>query len=264
MRNLSRAARVDDVELRGDLIRRAEPGFAYERDQRVAVIGGEDGRVAQTELLERIPDAVVGAGLGEMIAAADVASALFLDDRPKMSVGRVDRARVGERVANGDDAGSVGQRLDPFGHDFLAGLGRRSSGAYFEAVVNGHVRCDVGGERVVGVVGRPLDASPERVEIASLLGQPDAIVSQPLQVVVLHGVPPTALSREPLYSGEGFGTDARDRYGLKARAARPSFRRHAQDRGGSFYGGPDRVVEAPSRPRRPYRRRKRPIARREV
>ncbi len=187
MRNLSRAARIDDVELRGDLIRRAEPGFACERDHRVAVIGGEGGRVLETQLFERIPDAVVGARLGEMIAAADVALTLFLDDRPKMSVGLIDRARVGERAANGDDAGPVGQRLDPFRHDFLAGLGRRGDAAHFEAVVDGHVRHDVPGERIIGAVGRPLDASPERVEIASLLGQPDAIVSQPLGVVVLHG-----------------------------------------------------------------------------
>ena len=73
VRDLSRAARIDDVELRRDLIGRPEPGFAHERNDRVAVIGGEHRGVAQAELLERIPDAVVGAGLGEMIAAADVA-----------------------------------------------------------------------------------------------------------------------------------------------------------------------------------------------
>ena len=74
MRNLGRAARIDDVELRGDLIGGAEPGFAHKRDDRIAVIGGERGGVAQAELLERVPDAVVCARFGEMIAPADVAA----------------------------------------------------------------------------------------------------------------------------------------------------------------------------------------------
>ena len=47
MRDLRRPARIDDVELRGDLIGRPEPRLARERDDRVAVIGGEDRRVAQ-------------------------------------------------------------------------------------------------------------------------------------------------------------------------------------------------------------------------
>ncbi len=122
MRDLSRAAGIDDVELRSDLIGRPEPGLAHQRDDCVAIIGREDRGVAQAELLERVPDAVVGARLGEMVAAADIARALFLDDRPVMRIGLVDRGMVGERVADDDDAGAVGQRLDPFRHQFLAGL----------------------------------------------------------------------------------------------------------------------------------------------
>ena len=120
VRHLSRAARVDDVELCGDLIGWPEPGFADQRDDRIAIIGREDRRVAQAQLLERVPDAVIGARLGEMIAAADVAQALFVDDRPVMRVGLIDRGVVGERVADDDDAGPVGQRLDPFRHQFFA------------------------------------------------------------------------------------------------------------------------------------------------
>jgi hypothetical protein len=67
------AARVHDVELRRDLIGRPEPGLAHERDDCIAIIGSEDRGVAQAQLLERVPDAIVGAGLREMIAAADVA-----------------------------------------------------------------------------------------------------------------------------------------------------------------------------------------------
>src|ERR1700722_8893137 len=99
VRDLSRAARIDDVELRSDLIRRAEPRFADERNHRVAIIGGEDRRVAQAQLLERVPNPVIGARLGEMIAPAHVAQSLFVDDRPKMSIGLIDRREVGERAA---------------------------------------------------------------------------------------------------------------------------------------------------------------------
>ena len=70
MRRLRRAAGVHEIDLRGDLVGRAEPRLADQRDDLVAVVGGEDLRIAQAELLERVPDAVVGAGLGEMIAAA--------------------------------------------------------------------------------------------------------------------------------------------------------------------------------------------------
>src|SRR5271165_1383910 len=56
MRKLRRAARIDDVELRGDLISGAKPRLAHERNDGVAVIGGECRRVPQAQLLERVPD----------------------------------------------------------------------------------------------------------------------------------------------------------------------------------------------------------------
>ena len=157
MRDLRRAARIDDIELRGDLISGPEPGLAHERDDRVAIIGGEDRGVAQAQLLERVPDAVIGAGLGEMIAAADVARALFLDDRPVMRVGLIDRGVVGERVADDDDAGAVRKGVDPFGQQFLARLGRSGGFARLEPVIDEHVRRDVAGEGIIGAVERALD-----------------------------------------------------------------------------------------------------------
>src|SRR5271155_1038170 len=96
VRDLRRAARIDNVELRGDLVGWPEPGLAHKRDDRVAIVGGKDRWVAQAQLLERVPDAVIGARLGEMIAPADIAQALFLDDLPEMSIGLVDRFMVGE------------------------------------------------------------------------------------------------------------------------------------------------------------------------
>ena len=166
VRHLSRAAWIDDVELRSDLISRAEPRFAHERDDRVAVIGGEDRRIPQAQLLERVPDAVIGAWLGEMIAAADVVLPLFVDDRPEVRVGLVDRDEVSEGAANGDDAGTVGKRLDPFRHQFLSGFGGGCSAARLDAVIDGHVRHDIAGERIVGAVDGTLDQPFELVEPA--------------------------------------------------------------------------------------------------
>ena len=189
--DLSRAAWIDDVELRSDLIRRAEPRFAHERDHRIAVIGRKHGRVAQAQLLERVPDPVVRARLGEMIAAADIAQALFVDDRPEMRIGLVDRREVGERAADDDDARSVGQRLDPFRHQFLARFGRSRGAARLEAVVDGHVRRDVAGEGIVSAIGGPLHELLERIEVARVRREPHSVGPQAFGVVVLHwALPP--------------------------------------------------------------------------
>ena len=233
VRHLSRAAWIDDVELRGDLIAKAEPRFAHERDDRVAVIGGEDRGVAQAQLLERVPHPVVGAGLGEMIASANVVQALFIDDRPEVRVGLVDRGQVGEGAANGDDAGTVGERLDPFRHPFLSGLGGGCSAARLEAVIDGHVRHDIAGERIVGAVGGTLDQPFELVEVARVRAEPNAVAAHPLDVVVLHGLF-LRVSHKPHYTtaptpGQGGGDNARQ---LRRRAARSSSRHHAQDRAG--------------------------------
>ena len=179
-----------------------------------------------------------------------------------MIVRPVDRGRVGERAANGDDARSVGQRLDPFGHELLAGFGRGGGAPRFKAVVDEHVRRDVAGERIVGSAGRPFDDRPEGVEIAGVLGQPDPVGSQPLCVVILHGPFLRAFvdrAQWPIHfssrkspagglstvhpGGEGESGRAMDEavklasenaLALRARAARSSFRRHGPDRGESF------------------------------
>src|SRR3984885_7621246 len=86
VRDLSRAARIDDVELRSDLISRAEPRFADERNHRVATIVGEDCRGAQAQLTQRLPKPFIGPRFGAMIAPRQVAQLLLLNDRPKLSI----------------------------------------------------------------------------------------------------------------------------------------------------------------------------------
>ena len=67
---LGGAAGVHAVDLGGHLVAGAEPGFGSERNGFVAVVEGEALGVGEAVLLERVPDAVVGAGLGEVVAAA--------------------------------------------------------------------------------------------------------------------------------------------------------------------------------------------------
>ena len=120
VRNLRFAAGIDDVELGGDLIVWPEPGFARKRDDGIAVIGGEGLRIGEAKLFERVPDLVVGAGLGEMVAVAEGLAPLRLDDRPEMAVCRLDLASVCEGPADDDDAWAVRQRLRPLRHQFAA------------------------------------------------------------------------------------------------------------------------------------------------
>ncbi len=47
MRLLGLAARIDDVDLRGDLIAGAEPGLAHQRGRGIAVVAREQVRIAE-------------------------------------------------------------------------------------------------------------------------------------------------------------------------------------------------------------------------
>ena len=201
MGDLRLAARIDDIELRGDLIAGPEPRLADERDDRVAIIGGEGGRIGEAEFFERVPDPVVRAGLGEMVAHAGVAAVLLVDHRPEMRVRRLDRFQLGEGSAKGDNAGPIGHRLHPFRHDLPAAFGRGGGAANRVAFIDEHVRDDLAGKGIVSGIQRALDQRPERLEIAAILGQPDAVGPEPPRTVVLHERPPPVLSRPALYSG---------------------------------------------------------------
>src|SRR4051794_33065808 len=63
VRGLCRAARVDHVDLRGDLVAGAEPGRRGQRQDVVGVVVGERLGVEQGRLLQRVPHPVVGTGL---------------------------------------------------------------------------------------------------------------------------------------------------------------------------------------------------------
>src|SRR6266851_4751411 len=115
MHALRRAARVDHVDLRGDLIARPEPGAACGRDEVVGVVGREHLRRAQGQLLQRVPDPVVLPGLGEVVACGAARRPLAGDDRLELPRGPVDDADVTERTGQHHDAGAVEQGAGQFG-----------------------------------------------------------------------------------------------------------------------------------------------------
>src|SRR5260370_885872 len=91
---LGRAAGVDHVDLRGDLVGGAEPGVAHGRDDVVGVVGREDIWRAQGQLLQCVPDPIVLPGLGEMIAGGAASRALIGDDRLELRRGPIDYAWI--------------------------------------------------------------------------------------------------------------------------------------------------------------------------
>ncbi len=125
VRLLGLAARADDVDLRGDLVARAEPGRRRQRDDVVGVVGDERLRVADRELLQRVPDPAVGARRREVVAGRAAGGRLVGDDLVEDGGHPVDHRVVGERALEDDHARTVGERADQLGADVVAaGLGR--------------------------------------------------------------------------------------------------------------------------------------------
>jgi hypothetical protein len=117
------------------------------RDDVGGVVVDEDLRGPHGELLQRVPDPVVRAGRGEVVAGDGARGALLGDHRVELGGGPVDDGGV-ERAAHDDDARTVGQRAHQL-------LGR--GGAQPVGVVDQHLLLDGRGVRVVGEVrcGRP-------------------------------------------------------------------------------------------------------------
>ena len=106
MRRLGSSAGVHAVDLCGQLIAPTEPGPRGQRDTVGSIIGGEIRRVGQTMLLRGVPDAIIGAGLCEMVAAAGSGTAFLFDEAREDVACRVDDRQVGDAVANGDGTGA--------------------------------------------------------------------------------------------------------------------------------------------------------------
>ena len=68
VRILGGTAGLHHVDLRSDPVSGAEPGLAYQLQPRVGVVVQEGGRVFEGVFAEGVPDAVVFAGRGEVVA----------------------------------------------------------------------------------------------------------------------------------------------------------------------------------------------------
>ena len=120
MRNLRCATGIDDVDLGGDLVARAQPSLRDQRKRVVGVVVGEHLGGVQREFLRGIPDPVVGAGLAEVIAGGAALGALRVDQCGEGDAGAVEHGVV-EGALEHHDAGTVGERADQFGLHGAAG-----------------------------------------------------------------------------------------------------------------------------------------------
>ncbi len=201
MRGLRRAARIHHVDLRRHLVGRAEPGLRDQGEHRIAVVAREDLRLAQAELFEGVPDAVIRARLGEVVAAAGMVRVLLGDDGAERVARGVDRRHIGEGAAQHDDAGTGHHRLSPFGEEGAAGFGHGRRRSHSVAIVDENLRGDLGGE---GIILRPRfvrQKGCEVIEPGAVLGEEDAISAQWGKIVGFHGDVPWFVSA---YSIEAF------------------------------------------------------------
>jgi hypothetical protein len=125
---------------------------AHGGDDVVGVIGGEDIRRAQCQLLQRVPDPVVLPGLGEMIARGAARGTLAGDDRLKLLRGTINDAQVAERTGEHDDARAVVQCAGQLGLRVPPPFGAGDVLPQACAVIHEHVLLDRAGVRVVGEI----------------------------------------------------------------------------------------------------------------
>ena len=83
MRLLRITPRVNDIHLCSHLIAGPKPGRSDESQKIIAVIVNESVRVANREFFLHVPDTIVRARLGVVIAFGFATCVLFVDDLPK-------------------------------------------------------------------------------------------------------------------------------------------------------------------------------------
>ena len=181
------AAGVHHIELRGDLVAGAEPAFGDEGDDFVGIIFGEKFRIAQAQFFQSVPDAVIGAGLGEMIAAAGLGLVLFPDHGVEGVGGRIKHGLVGEGIPEHENAGAGIDRLGPFRHDGLAMVGILRGLAHRVALIDQNVGLHGAGEGIIAQAGFAGDELDEVIELAAFGGHPGAVGAALGNAVGFHG-----------------------------------------------------------------------------
>ena len=136
-------------------------------------------------LLRRVPHPVVGARLGEMVAAARARGGFLGNDPVEERRRRVDDAGVRHAAANGDDAGAGVEDRVPFRQQVDGIVGRAP---HHLAVIDRHVAGDFRRRRPVGQARFLFDAGPEGFEFSGILAQPGAVAALSGQCACIHGV----------------------------------------------------------------------------
>ncbi len=119
---LALATGVDDVDLAGHLVAGAEPRRRGERQDVVGVVVDERLRVQDRQLLQRVPQAVVGARHREVVPGRATARLLLGDDPLEGSAHPVDDVDV-ESTCEHHDPGAVRQVRGQLGTHRLLGRG---------------------------------------------------------------------------------------------------------------------------------------------
>ena len=147
MRVLRGAAGIHHVDLSGELVVRTEPSGRGSGDRRVRVVAREHFGRSDGQFLVRVPDAVVGAGLGEVIASARAGGAFLIDDREEHFRGLIENGGIGVGRADCEASGPVGEHRRPLGQQFAMSVGTGFEGVDESTVVDGNAADDVEGER---------------------------------------------------------------------------------------------------------------------
>ena len=166
MRRLGRSARFDGVDLGGDLVVGAEPGRRHQCQHGVGIVVDTEAGIFRADFLDRVPDALVGAGLGEVVAAV-IGGDLFLGgDFGEQRGVAIEGGRVGEGLLHDEQTGAVLEAAIELGFD-----DRRVGGEQGIARIEDGVVRDRIGRWVVGEVGLPAAEGGKScdVEIADAL-----------------------------------------------------------------------------------------------
>ena len=168
VRILCLSARAYDVDLRGDLVAGTEPGVADQRQDVVGVVVDEGVGIAHGQLLQRVPDPVVRARGGEVVARGRAGRPLVGDHRVERGGHPVHRIEVGEGAPEDDEARPVGQCPDQLDLH----RGPVGGGAEGGRVVDQDLLDQLSRVRVVGRVGAGGEDGDEVLDPAVVLGQP--------------------------------------------------------------------------------------------
>jgi len=182
MRGLCLSTRIDEIDLSGDLIERAQPGTADHRKYVVGVVARVQIRRQHAQLLMRVPDAGIGTRLGKMISLAATDPRLLGDDLQQHVADAIDQIHIGECPAENHQARTIKQNLMPFSHIVIERLGIISNVPQSFGIVDRNIALYLAGERILLARRHELDNSLELIKRTTVVRHPD-IAADGIQLV---------------------------------------------------------------------------------